>query len=70
VGAYFSAHRTAGLGLDRVLHPGDPPLVSVVSGPYADLISAWQRAAHIRERRRDYVLIAGEMLSATASSFF
>jgi hypothetical protein len=37
-----------------------------VSGePSADLISAWQRACHIRARRPDAVFIAGEMLSAT-----
>ena len=49
----------------RVLHNGDPRLVSVVEGPYSDLINAWQEAGYCRTRQPDAVFIAGEMLSAT-----
>ncbi|HYP38232.1 MAG TPA: hypothetical protein VEQ62_17995 [Stellaceae bacterium] len=49
----------------RVLHDGDPPLVSVISGPYPDLIAAWQGAACRRTQQPNAVFIAGEMLSAT-----
>ena len=49
----------------RVLHNGDPPLVSVIPGPYTDLINAWQEAGYLRAQQPNAVFIAGEMVSAT-----
>jgi len=49
----------------RVLHNGDPRLVSVVEGPYTDLINAWQEAGYLRAQQPNAVFIAGEMVSAT-----
>jgi len=51
--------------VQRVLHNGDPPLVSVIPGPYTDLIAAWQQAGHLRAQQPNAVFIAGEMVSAT-----
>ena len=49
----------------QVLHNGDPPLVSVIRGPYTDLMAAWQEAGLLRTQQPQAMFIAGEMLSAT-----
>jgi hypothetical protein len=45
----------------RVVRTGDPPLVSVIPGPFNDLIAAWQVAGHLREQQPEAIFIAGEM---------
>jgi hypothetical protein len=54
----------------RVLHNGDPPLISVIpGGPYTDLINAWQEAGYRRRQQPDALFIAGEMCSTQAGVF-
>jgi len=47
----------------RVLHKGDPPVVSALPGSFTDLINAWQEAGCLRAEQPQAIFIAGELSS-------